>query len=129
MVLGSCVAVVLLDVGQRSGGATHFLLPFEGGLSPRFANGAITELLRQMTALGSQKSTLVAKIFGGSRMLGQQRSDAKSLGTQNVDAARQRLAHECIPTVAEDVGGDAGRKLVVVTDLGSVWVKRLGGGA
>jgi chemotaxis protein CheD len=123
------VAVVLLDPARRIGGATHFLLPFDGSASCRFANGAITELLRQMACLGARRTELLAKVFGGAHMLGQRRPDAKSLGAQNVESARARLARECIPIVAEDVGGDSGRKMVLLTDQGAVWVKRLEGGS
>jgi chemotaxis protein CheD len=124
-VLGSCVAVVLVDAVRGIGGATHFLLPFDRGQSPRFGNGAITELLRRTLALGSSRSNLVAKVFGGAQILIPIRPNSKSLGSKNIDLARQRLADECIPIVAEDVGGVTGRKVIFFTDLGTVWVKRL----
>jgi chemotaxis protein CheD len=125
-VLGSCVAVVLVDPVRRVGGATHYLLPFDDhGRSARFGNGAITELLARMLALGSRKADLEAKVFGGASMLSHARADVQTLGSKNVEVARRRLGTEGIPIAAEDVGGYAGRKLVFLTDLGHIWVKKL----
>ena len=125
-VLGSCVAVVLVDPVRCVGGASHYLLPFDDhGRSARFGNGAITELLARMLALGSRKADLEAKLFGGASMLSQERAGVQTLGSKNVDVARQRLGAEGIPIAAEDVGGYAGRKLVFLTDLGHIWVKKL----
>jgi chemotaxis protein CheD len=125
-VLGSCVGVVLVDPVRFVGGASHYLLPFDDqGRSARFGNGAITELLARMLALGSRKRDLEAKVFGGASMLSQTRPEVQTLGSKNVEVARQRLSAESIPVVAEDVGGYVGRKLVFLTDLGHIWVKKL----
>ncbi|HLK35408.1 MAG TPA: chemotaxis protein CheD [Polyangiaceae bacterium] len=124
-VLGSCVGVVLIDGARRVGGASHYLLPYDGGGSPRYGNGAITTLVARTIALGSRKPDLVAKVFGGSSILSQVRPERPSLGAQNVEVARRRLAEEGIAIVAEDVGGFVGRKVVFLTDCGQVWVKRL----
>jgi chemotaxis protein CheD len=117
-VLGSCVGVLLVDAVRKFGGASHYLLPFDGaGLSatPRFGNVAIADLVAQMLALGSRKSDLQAKVFGGASMLHGARPNSAGLESEG------------IPVVAEDVGGYMGRKLVFLTDLGHVWVKTLGG--
>jgi chemotaxis protein CheD len=127
-VLGSCVGVVLVDALLRTGGACHYLLPFDaadGLATPRFGNPAIGDLIARMLAMDSRKRDLEAKLFGGASMLSQARPNVPSLGTKNVDVARRRLADEGIPIVAEDVGGYAGRKLVFLTDEGHVWVKKL----
>jgi chemotaxis protein CheD len=125
-VLGSCVAVILVDPVRCVGGASHYLLPFDDhGRSARFGNGAITELLARMLALGCRKVDLEAKVFGGASMLSQARADVQTLGSKNVEVARRRLGTEGIPIAAEDVGGYAGRKLVFLTDLGQIWVKKL----
>ena len=127
-VLGSCVSVVLVDASRRIGGASHFLLPFDGGgrrPSARFGNVAIAELMARMVAQGSSKGDLVAKVFGGSSMHPQAPTHGESLGAQNVGVARLELAKAGIPIVAEDVGGCSGRKVIVFTDRGQVWVKKL----
>ena len=126
-ILGSCVAVLLVDPVKRIGGASHYLLPFSASSdrsTPRFGNTAIEELLSRMLALGSRKTDLCAKIFGGASTLAQSRP-VPSLGAKNVDVARTILGAEGIPILAQDVGGFAGRKVVFRTDEGHVWVKRL----
>jgi chemotaxis protein CheD len=127
-ILGSCVAVLLVDPVKRIGGASHYLLPFcasSDRTTPRFGNTAISELLSRMLALGSRRTDLCAKIFGGASTLAQSRFGVPSLGAKNVDVARHILGVEGIPILAQDVGGFAGRKVVFRTDEGHVWVKRL----
>lgn len=125
-ILGSCVAVLLVDPAKRIGGASHYSLPFCAGLEPaslRFGNSAIADLLSRMLALGSRKTDMCAKIFGGASALAQ--ASVPSLGAKNVDVARTILGAEGIPILAQDVGGFAGRRVVFRTDEGNVWVKRL----
>jgi chemotaxis protein CheD len=127
-VLGSCVSVLLFDAVRRIGGASHYLLPFEGrgdGSTPRFANAAITQLVSRMMELGSRKRDMVAKVFGGASTLAAAKAYGLTLGEKNVEAARRRLDEEGIPIVAQDVGGSGGRKLVFLTDEGHVWLKKL----
>jgi chemotaxis protein CheD len=127
-VLGSCVSVLLFDGLRRIGGASHYLLPFEGrgdGSTPRFGNVAIAQLLARMAELGSRKRDLVAKVFGGASVWAAPKGAGPTLGEKNVEVARRRLDHEGIPIVAQDVGGTGGRKLVFLTDEGHVWLKKL----
>lgn len=127
-VLGSCVGLLLVDPVRRFGGASHYLLPFEGHgqtATPRFGSTAISLLLGRMLALGSRKQDLVAKIFGGASTLTADTAPGPTLGAKNVELARRRLEQEHIPIVAEDVGGHGGRKIIFLCDEGHVWVKRL----
>jgi chemotaxis protein CheD len=127
-VVGSCVAVMVIDPEQRVGGACHYLLPFraEGQLaSPRFGEAAISEVVARVLALGARAGCLEAKVFGGASTLGGERAGAASLGAKNVEVARRFLEEHGIPIVAEDVGGTSGRKLIFLPDEGHVWVKRL----
>jgi chemotaxis protein CheD len=124
-VLGSCVAVCLVDAVRRAGGANHYLLPLHAvgsHASARFGNVAIDELVARMLVQGSRKRDLVAKIFGGANVLGHK---AQPLGDENVKVARRTLAVHDIPIVAEDVGGERGRKLLFRTDEGHAWVRKL----
>ncbi len=127
-ILGSCVAVCLFDPSRRLGGANHYLLPIRPGAahaSPRFGNVAIAELLERLVGLGSRKRDLGAKVFGGATLTGGARAVAGGLGAKNVELARDVLAREGLPIIAEDVGGERGRKIVLRTDDGIVWVKKL----
>jgi chemotaxis protein CheD len=127
-VLGSCVSVLLFDGVRRIGGASHYLLPYEArgdGSTARFGNAAITQLVGKMIELGSRKHDLVAKVFGGASTLASAKAQALTLGEKNVEVARRRLEQDGIPIVAQDVGGNGGRKIVFLTDEGHVWLKKL----
>jgi len=124
-ILGSCVAVCLWDRLTRVGGINHFMLPSDIGVqtaSLRYANFAMSELLRQMMDLGAEARRMEAKVFGGACVLGNVRT-GQDLGSKNVEAARVRLAEERIKVIAEDVGGNRGRRLVFRTWDGSALVK------
>lgn len=128
-VLGSCVSVCLWDGPRRLAGINHFLLPEgpPGATSwERFGRPAVEGLIGELLRLGSEKCDLVAKVFGGSRILGTSEvADRGKLGDRNVELARSVLAAHEIPVVAEDVGGPRGRKLIFNTSDGSVRVKML----
>lgn len=128
-ILGSCVAVCLVDPVRGFGGANHYLLPIHvvgEGASARFGNVAVEQVVEKMLLLGSRKRDLQAKVFGGaSTMTTGGRPESESLGAQNVDVARRALGRHGIPIVAEDTGGARGRKLLFRTDEGHAWIRKL----
>jgi chemotaxis protein CheD len=126
-ILGSCVAVCLWDRLLHVGGINHYMLPSDIGPTTdtlRYANFAMSELLRQVFELGAERRRLEAKVFGGACVLGASQ-DGRDLGSKNVEVARERLRAERIGVVAEDVGGKHGRKLVFRTWDGSALVKQV----
>jgi len=128
-ILGSCVAVCLWDPTLGVGGMNHFLLPRGTAATkvtaPRFGTLAVPRLIEEVLAFGGHPHHLRAKVFGGACVLEAFRGRANHLGTQNVEAALESLRKEGIPVVAEDVGGDRGRKLIFSTCDGNAWVRRL----
>jgi chemotaxis protein CheD len=127
-ILGSCVAVCLWDPGCGAGGLAHFVLPdgcSSGSARLRFGAAAIEELLRRLVELGSGAERLQAKLFGGACVLRAFRRQKQHLGLRNVEVARGDLARRSIPVVAEDVGGNHGRKLVFHPHDGAAWVKTI----
>jgi chemotaxis protein CheD len=130
-ILGSCVAVCLWDPSRKLGGINHFLLPYRAtdrSPSLRFGGVAIERLIDSLLGMGSYKKDLQAKVFGGASLAGARQPGDHSLGSQNVQLARMLLAERAIPVVAEDVGGNRGRKLIFCTTTGEAWVKTLQGG-
>jgi chemotaxis protein CheD len=125
MVLGSCVAVCLWDAQQGTGGANHFLLPYQGADTPEFGDVAFRRLVEQLLALGCSKANVMAKLFGGSCVLEGLAGKETHVGTRNVALARTLLGDAGIPIVAQDVGGTRGRRVIFQTDDGSAWVRRL----
>ncbi len=124
-VLGSCVAVCLYDSTLAIGGMNHYLLPFWNGnglQSPKFGNISIPKLIDLMIANGSTAKTMEAKIFGGASM-NISGSEAMMIGEKNVLVAREILKEYRIPIVAEDIGGQNGRKIQFDLERGKVLMK------
>lgn len=124
-VLGSCVAVCLYDGTLGIGGMNHYLLPFWNGnglQSPKFGNISIPKLIETMMAKGATPRTIEAKIFGGASMnIGS--GEAMMIGQKNILVAREILKEYKISLVAEDVGGQNGRKIQFNLERGKVLLK------
>jgi chemotaxis protein CheD len=128
-VLGSCVAACLLDPIAMVGGMNHFMLPMkEGDRDPdvfyaaRYGAAAMEYLINDLLHLGAQRDRLVAKAFGGGRVMQGISSD---VGGRNVDFVRQFLRNEGIPLWNEDMGGSLPRKVYFFPHTGQVLVKRM----
>lgn len=124
-VLGSCVAVCLYDTVLGIGGMNHYLLPFWNGnglQTPKFGNIAIPKLIESMMAKGSRTNTMEAKIFGGAMMnIGS--CEAMMIGQKNILVAKEILNDYNIRIVAEDVGGQNGRKIQFDLERGKILLK------
>lgn len=124
-VLGSCVAVCLYDADLGIGGMNHYLLPFWNGnglQSPKFGNISIPKLIEAMMAKGSTHKSLEAKIFGGASMnIGI--NDSMMIGQKNILVAKEILKEYKITIVAEDIGGQNGRKIQFDLERGKVLMK------
>lgn len=128
-ILGSCVAVCIYDTHLKFGGANHYMLPLWNGsglASPRYGNIAIGVLLEKMIRFGSDKKNLIAKVFGGARMLNDQ-SNIFNIGIWNVELAYEIFQKEEIRIIAASTGGVKGRKIYFDTQTGEVLQKYLTG--
>ena len=124
-VLGSCIAVCIYDTRLGIGGMNHYLLPFWNGhglQSPKFGNISIPKLIEGMQAKGSSIKTMEAKIFGGATM-NILASENMMIGQKNIIVAKEILKEYNIPIVAEDVGGQNGRKIQFDLEKGKVFLK------
>ena len=125
-ILGSCVAICIWDPVLRVGGANHYLLPHwvgNGLSSPRFGNVAFQLLIEKQLGLGSRKSDLQAKVFGGACVIDAFLGRGEHLGAKNVELGLKVLRQEGIRVVADDVGGRRGRKVIFHTDSGVALVR------
>jgi len=121
-ILGSCVAVCIWDRQNRFGGMNHFMLPHCTDLdkkSNRYGNIAMQELLRQILEMGSRRSNLVIKAFGGSSVLSFQ-TGSFEIGKQNREEFEKWLDQTSLKLVASNMGGKLGRKIVFNTATGEV---------
>jgi chemotaxis protein CheD len=130
--LGSCVGVVLYDARARAGGVAHVVLPQsrgEQGQPGKYADTAIPGMIADLERLlgrGPIAGRLAAKLVGGASMF--QADASMNIGRQNGEAVTRILAALRIPVVASDLGGDAGRRLVLDTATGEVAIRIPGGG-
>ena len=127
-ILGSCVAICVWDVATKTGGLNHYMLPHDVGANvatPRYARYAFDRLLADVLRTGASASRLQAKVFGGASVITALRGDGRDLGSKNVEVAHAMLAEARIPIVAEDTGGNSGRKLIFRTDDGSALIRRV----
>ena len=129
-VLGSCVSTCLWDPVARVGGMNHFMLPGDGAApsatwaaSARFGVYAMEVLINQMTRLGADRRRLVAKVFGGARVLAG--FDKLDVGAKNAEFVLEFLKVEAIPIAAQDLLDVHPRKVHFFPATGKVQMKRL----
>ncbi|MBE5846375.1 MAG: chemotaxis protein CheD [Lachnospiraceae bacterium] len=130
--LGSCVGIAIRDPGTKIGGLAHIMLPDSTAMKnnsniPKFADTGIEELVKQIVALGAQRSRLVAKIAGGAQMfLFQNKSDMVRVGERNVEAVKKKLGEMKIRILAEDTGKDFGRTVIFYPETGDYIIRAVG---
>jgi chemotaxis protein CheD len=126
-ILGSCVAICLWDPKTMIAGINHYLLPtnpLRGQSDLRYGNTAIEQLIDVMVERGASTSRLAAKVVGGAAVM-TAFTARHSIGELNVEVAREFLKKFAIPVVAEQVGGQRGRKLLFHTGNGCAYSKEI----
>ena len=125
-VLGSCVSVCLYDKVKEIGGMNHYLLPLWNGnglQSPKFGNISIHRMIQTMLDVGCNSFNMEAKIFGGAALNISSDADDMMIGKRNILTAEEILAEHKIKIVAKDVGGSSGRRIMMRSDVGKVFLK------
>jgi chemotaxis protein CheD len=125
-VLGSCVAVCLLDRRKRVAGMNHFVLPYApgGDDSLRYGGPSLERLLRQMERFGCSGRDLYAKVFGGAAVLAPGEG-ALAIGTRNVELAINWLRERSIAVTGRRTGGTAGLLIRLHGPAGDVLVRAI----
>ena len=115
--LGSCVGLVLYDPVKKIGGLVHIMLPtaptdMSVGNRFKFADTAITEMIRLVTQAGASRYQLHAKLAGGAHMFNNiYKTDMMGIGKRNVEICQQVLKEHNIPIAGQDTGGTSGRSI------------------
>ena len=127
-VLGSCVTACIRDRDKGLGGMNHFMLPdsSEGGMlssSARYGAYAMEVLLNHLLKLGARRSSLVAKVFGGGKVLAS--LSQAQVGEKNAQFVLDYLNTERIPVVAQDLLDVYPRKVYFFPANGRVMMKKL----
>ncbi len=130
--LGSCVGLILHDEEKKIGGLAHVMLPKSSGKpgerEGKYADTAVTILLKDLAAKGVKSSSLKAKLAGGASMF-QNFSGNLNIGERNVDALRELLKANSIPIIREDIGGTVGRTITYFPKEGGRLLIRQADGA
>ena len=127
--LGSCVGVALYDVFSKIGALAHISLPdsksMEGeNRSPKFADVAISLMIKEMENYGANRIYIIAKIAGGGNMFNLKNLPIEmDIGAQNVLAVRKYLAKEGIRIIADDTLGHYPRTMEFELETGKVTLK------
>ncbi len=127
-VLGSCVSACLLDPVGLVGGMNHFMLPEDRSreakdvfFAARYGGAAMELLINELLRLGARKDRLVAKVFGGGRVM----KGMGDVGARNIEFVLRFLAQESIPIWSEDLGADYARKVYFFPHTGQVLMRRI----
>lgn len=132
--LGSCIGIALYDKSLKVAGLAHIMLPdstqFKTTNNPmKFADLAIPILIEKMEKQGCKKRNLIAKIAGGASMFNfSDKSIISDIGKRNSDAVKITLKENGIPIIAEEIGGDKGRTMILNASDGKVTLKVVGKG-
>ena len=134
--LGPCVSACLYDPVHRVAGMNHFLLSskrhgedavYSLTETGRYGIQAMELVINGMLKLGARRGHLLAKAFGGGRVLnvGQEAGSFPSVGAVNVRFIKEFLETEKIRLVASSLGGELGRVIRFDTDDFSVYMKNI----
>ncbi|MDX2471001.1 MAG: chemotaxis protein CheD [SAR324 cluster bacterium] len=124
-VLGSCVAVCMWDPIKKIGGMNHVVMPrLAEGEEPstKYGNIATFILLDMMVKEGSKPSNIQCSVFGGASKLGQHEFTQAKLrvGAINIEVTLKVLEHLKMKIIAQNVGGERGRKIILNTEDGKI---------
>ena len=109
--LGSCVAICMVDVAHTVGAMCHYVhcaSPRSGhNKDATFAEVAMQRMFAELRARGVDPLACEAYVCGGGAMRLQGLGDASSVGSRNVVWARQFLSAQGLLTHEVSVGGGA----------------------
>ncbi|RKY35124.1 MAG: chemotaxis protein CheD [Candidatus Omnitrophota bacterium] len=124
-ILGSCIAVCLYSSKDKTGGLLHLMMASSKGASKinnfkkaKYADTGILELLGQLKNFyGLNQRSLVAKIFGGAKVL---KNVTAPIGENNQQAVKEILKENGIAIFASKLGGEKGYRIKFDLETGKV---------
>lgn len=130
-VLGSCVAVCLMNAEMNIGGMNHILMPgridmIKYNQPARYAINAMELLINKMMQMGADRFGLCAKVFGGAHII-DAISEVNAVGLKNASSIIEFLKKEEIKILSHDLGGRDTRRIYFHTGTGDVYLKRYSG--
>ncbi len=129
--LGSCLGITVYDPVAHVGGMIHCMLPVSK-IDPEkaqqtpamFVDTGVPALFQEAYRLGAEKSRMIVKVAGGSRILDD--DGTFKIGRRNYATLRKILWKHNVLIAAEDVGGSFPRTMYLEIDTGKVIVRSRG---
>ena len=120
--LSSCVALMFYDRKKKIKAMNHFLLPDTNDNSNDMKYGlySVEAMLNEMYKIGCLKSDIVAKISGGADIMNLNLKN--SIGSRNVEFAKEFCRKEGFRIISEHVRGEHGR-LILLADNFETFIK------
>jgi chemotaxis protein CheD len=125
--LGSCVAVVILDVKQKIASMIHIALPDSTiddekakRLPGYFADTGLPLMIEELKKMGSVRANIRVKIIGGAAVMDD--NGFFDIGKRNILAVKKILWKSSLGAVAEDTGGKISRTVTVAVVDGQTTV-------
>jgi chemotaxis protein CheD len=127
-VLGSCIAVCLMDERSQVYGMNHFLLPNSQRTDSTqtvasYGINAMELMINSMMKLGAVRKEFKAKVFGGANV--SVHIQQSRIGSLNSVFILDYLKAEGIPVIAKDILGENARRVCFFTGTGKVNVKKI----
>lgn len=123
-VLGSCIGVCLYSPRHKVGGLLHLMMASAGAQATapgckkaKYADTGVPELIRNLKVAGVAPTDLVAKLFGGAKVL---QGVERNIGEENNIAVQTILKEYGIPVKASRTGGEKGYRIKFYMDTGKV---------
>lgn len=131
--LGSCVGIAIFDTKFKVGGLAHIMLPDSTQFSTvtnsfKFADLAVPILIAELKNMGASYSRMRARIAGGAQMFSfaDKKRTTLNIGERNINKVKEVLKEQGITLLAEEVGGNIGRTMILDTDTGKVFIRSVG---
>ena len=130
--LGSCIGVSMYDPTAKVGGLLHIMLPDSKSSRTtenpaKFADTGMPLMLKDVLALGANKSRLVAKMAGGAQMFAfAKATDIMKVGQRKAETVKEILKTMGIRLIAEDTGENYGRTVTFNPETGDYEIKAVG---
>ena len=127
--LGSCVAITLWHPTRRIGGMCHFLLPQRqrrNGEPPdgRYGDETVAEMVKLLTALGTQPQEYVAHLYGGADTMSGVSAARFNIGERNIEQGWSLIDQYGFQLDGVDVGEDIPRTVALTLATGIVTMRR-----
>lgn len=130
--LGSCVGITLYDPVIKVGGLLHIMLPDSTQFTKvdkvaKFADLGIPHMINELKNRGAVAGRLQAKLAGGAQMFsGLDKKFVLNIGQRNTEATKKILRSKGIRILAEEVGGNRGRTMILDLNTGQVTIRTIG---